>query len=269
MTPAAFAAGSPAAYLAHELVPTGALLRRYRPAAGGSIGSALSLLAGAKADTCTDLFPADCKLKDGDPSLPSGLTDGARSWKAYVQGLPAPCATDPAPLYSPARNPFAFMALQDCASSEASTDALAGDFADTDLAPSFAYVVPDMCHDGREVADCQGQEPTGLLRADAWLRATIPVITKSKAFADDGLLVVLFDGANLSAGSSAAGALVVSSFARKGAVSTHRYDDLSLLRTIAGTFGVVPPGASARDAVKPLGGDVLRSQDVPRSETSP
>ena len=168
------------------------------------------------------------------------------------------------------------MSLQDCATSEASTDALEGDFSDTDLAPAFAYVVPDTCHDGREQADCPGLEPTGLLRADAWLREWVPKITGSKAFADDGLLVVLFDGGGLPAPADpsvpdppAVGAVVVSRFARRGAVSDRAYDHLGLLRTIAGTFGIEPPGAAHKRSVKPLGHDVLRSQDVLKSDTSP
>jgi phosphatidylinositol-3-phosphatase len=271
----AFAADSPAAYLARELPPQGALLRGYRATTTGSLANALSLLAGAEpTDTtrgdCPDPADATCRLKDGAVSLPSELADSARAWKAYVQGLPAPCSTDPAPGYAPARNPFAFMGLQDCATSEASTDALEADFADTDLAPAFAYVVPDLCHDGREQAECPGLEPIGLERADAWLREWVPKITGSKAFADDGLLVVLFDGGNLPAAAEppAVGAVVVSSFARKGAVSERRYDHLSLLRTIAGSFGVDPPAAAGKRQVKPFGHDVLRSQDVPKSDTS-
>jgi hypothetical protein len=276
----AFAADSPATYLAHDLPGQGALLRGYRATTTGSLANELSLLAGAaptdatRAD-CPDAGAADCRLAEGAASLPSALADGARAWKAYIQGLPAPCSTDAAPGYAPARNPFAFMRLQDCAISEASTDQLEGDFSDTDLAPAFAYVVPDTCHDGREQAECPGLEPTGLLRADAWLREWVPKLTASKAFADDGLLVVLFDGGNLPAPMDpaseppAVGAVVVSRFARKGAVSEHDYDHLSLLRAIAGTFGVDPSGAAKQRTVKPLGADVLRSQDVLESDTSP
>ena len=118
----------------------------------------------------------------------------------------------------------------------------------------------------------------GLLRADGWLREWVPKITGSKAFADDGLLVLLFDGGNLpptaTAGAgavepSAVGAVVISRFARKGAVSERPYDHLSLLRTIAGTFGLEPPGSARKRSVKPFGHDVLRSQDLRNSDTTP
>jgi hypothetical protein len=97
----------------------------------------------------------------------------------------------------------------------------------------------------------------------------MPRITGSKAFADDGMLVVLFDGGGLpeTAEPPAVGALVISRFARTGAQTDAPYDHLSLLRTIAGTFGVDPPGAAAGDEVEPLGHDVLRSQDVLNSDT--
>ncbi len=276
----AFAPESPAKFLAHDLPAQGALLRGYRATTTGSLANGLSLLAGAKPTDaarkdCPDPADEACRLKDGAKSLPTALADGARSWKAYVQAMPSPCATQGAPGYAPARNPFAFMGLPDCASSEATLDPLADDFSTTDSAPAFAYVVPDSCHDGREADDCAGLEPTGLERADAWAREWIPKITGSKAFADGGLLVVLFDGGNLTAADPpateprAVGAVVVSSFARKAVVSDKGYDHLSLLRTIAGSFGVKPPGAAGQHGVKAFGRDVLRSQDVPKSDTSP
>jgi hypothetical protein len=255
----AFDGWGPAPYLEHELAAQGALLRGYRATSDkGSLANGVALLAG------TQCVSADCAFDPDAASLPQRLSDEARSWKAYVDE-PAPCSSVAAPGYDPARNPFASMSLPDCGTNEVPTAQLEGDFADTDSAPSLAYVIPDICHDGRDGADCPGQPATGLERADAWLKEWIPKVTDSKAFADDGLLVVLFDGGNLPLPEPytheppPVGALVISGdFAKPGAQTQHAYDHLSLLRTISASLGVPAPGAAAEDDVEPLGHDVLR-----------
>jgi hypothetical protein len=264
----AFDPASPAGYLAHDLPSQGTLLTAYRPVSSGTLANGLELLAGAE--------PASDDLRVHAPSLPGELADAARSWKAYVQGSTRNCTRSD-------RDPFTHIpALQDCAVSDVSLDAFAGDFSDTDLAPALAWIVPDACHDG-SATDCPGATDgaTGLARADAWLRQWIPQITASKAFADDGLLIVLFDGGGLPdppAGEQrpAVGAVVISRFAGAGRTSDKPYDHLSLLRTVAGTFGVKPPGDAAGEGVTPFGHDVFprrraatsRSQNVRRSVTA-
>jgi hypothetical protein len=275
----AFAQGSAATYLAGELAPQGAVLGNYRPVATGSLANGLALLAGAKptGETKADCprepgqAPADgCLLPEGSPSLPSELADAARSYRAFVAGEPPPCSTEAAPGYLPARNPFAFMRLQDCATSQGTLDDLAGAFEDTDLAPALAYVVPDTCHDG-SATDCPDVPGTPLERTDAWLRATIPPLLGSKAFADDGLLVVLFDGAALPEGEDApaAGALLVGSAVPQGVTSDDPSGPYSLARSLAAGLGLDAPGKAGARKTAPLGEDVLPSQDVPNSDTDP
>jgi hypothetical protein len=169
--------------------------------------------------------------------LATALADGAHAWKAYVQSMPANCAKDPAPPYDPTRNPF--LALPDCAASDVPLDALTEDFKTTDTAPALAYVVPDTCHDGREAQCPEGG--AGATRAQAWLQQWIPQITASKAFKDDGLLVVVFDQ----------GAVVFSHFALSGKVSEADYDPAAIARTLAGMFAVELPAPV-------LGGDVFK-----------
>jgi hypothetical protein len=151
-----------------------------------------------------------------------------------------------------------------CATADVDLIALGEDFSSSDLAPSLAYVVPDFCHDGRDLHCPFAPGTTGLGRADAFLRFVVPAITSSAAFADDGLLVILFDGGNLPVRENGAkpppvGAVVLGSFVEKGSVSSRAYDHLSLLRTLAATFGVPAPGRSGRAGVRALGADVFPS----------
>jgi hypothetical protein len=239
-----FRAEAPSDYLVHELPAQGTLLTRYHGLAGDAAANANALMAGVTA------------LADDTPSLPFTLGTVGKTWKAYVQGTPAPCT--PAP-----RDPFPRLPmLPDCQTADGPLDTLTTDFADPDTAPSLAYVIPDRCHDGSFTTCPQmDADSDGMARAGEWLSEWIPKITESDAFADDGVLVVLFDGDRPDADPAKgihAGAIVVSRFVRKGAESHIRYDHLSLLRTLAEMLGVDPPGDAAGDDVRALGSDVFR-----------
>jgi hypothetical protein len=285
----AFDAGSPAPYLSSELPAQGVLLRHYHPTGSGALANGLALLTGRRA---TPEAEADCPVygdacRSDPPSLPGELVDSARSWKAYAEGAGAPCRRppdgpdpwrDPRPgdAYAAFRVPFLYLEGldADCASSVVDLATLPGDFSTTDLAPALAYVVPDLCHSGAELPCPDVAGAGGLQRADAWLREWIPLITGSPAFRDDGLLVVLFDGGGVAPAipdgpPPATGALVISSFAASGTVSPRRYDHLSLLRTLAGTFGVDPPGRAARAGVHELGEEVFPRDDAAAAAASP
>jgi Phosphoesterase family len=278
----AFDAGSRAPYLNSELPAQGVLLRRYHPTGSGALANGLALLTGRPPtpETATDCPVYGDACRSDAPSLPGELADSARSWKAYAQGAGAPCRRpaegpdpwrDPRPGddYAAFRVPFLYLEGldADCAGSVVDLAALPGDFSATDLAPALAYVVPDLCHSGAELPCPDVTGASGLERADAWLREWIPQITASPAFQDDGLLVVLFDGGGVApatpgAPPPATGALVISSFSPSGTVSRRAYDHLSLLRTLAGTFGVDPPGRAARAGVHELGEEVFPSDNA-------
>ena len=101
-------------YLAHQLPKEGGCSAATGPPAPGTFAKELSALAGE-------------------------LGDAARSWKAYVDE-PAPCSADPAPGYAPRAQPFP--RPPGLADAEGPLVDLEADFADTDLAPRLALVVP-------------------------------------------------------------------------------------------------------------------------------
>jgi hypothetical protein len=144
-------------------------------------------LSGAAQTVAGDATAIDGYI-GGDLAPFAALAALAPPAKAYVESLPAPCAKDAAPLYDPTRNPL--LPLADCAT--AGLDTLAADFEDPAKAPAFAYVVPNTCHDGRDGDWCP-DGGTGAGRAQRWLDEWIPKITGSKAFADGGVLAVVFD----------------------------------------------------------------------------
>jgi hypothetical protein len=249
-----FGPASPAPYLSGELRAKGTLLPWYHAAGHDPAAGGVALLGGQKDAT----GPFD----DQTPTLPDQLTGLGRTWKAYVEGATAGLAPGDNPCARPAdqapRNPFlrfgSLTAAPECGSSMAELDALATDVTDTDSAPAFSYILPGPAHDGS----------TSLADADAWLKATLPTILDSKAYADGGLVVVTFDAGapgDDQAGGGRVGALLLSPFVAAGGTVEAPYDPFVLLRSIEDLFGLDPIGYAKDTKLKAFGPKVYAAWD--------
>jgi hypothetical protein len=226
-----FGPASPAPYLSQELRAQGTLLPWYHAAGHDPAAGGVALLGGQKDAT----GPFD----DKTVTLPDQLSSIGQSWRAYVEGATtavaagdSPCSA--APETQP-RNPFLRFATitggSDCPIAEPAQ--LATDVAEGTSAPAFSYILPGPAHDGS----------TSLADADAWLKATLPAILTSPAYADGGLVVVTFDAgapADAEAGGGRVGALLLSPFVTAGGTVSAPYDPFSLLASIQGLFGLDP-----------------------------
>lgn len=130
--------------------------------------------------------------------------------------------------------------------------------------------------------DCGDGTPGGVAGMDDFLQKWIPVITRSPAFRQDGLLIVTFaqsDGltpADYNAcceeeplssnplepgfrgpGGGLVGAVVLSPFIRPGTVSTVPYNHYALLRTVEDIFGLPHLGFAGAPGLKSFGPDVF------------
>jgi phosphatidylinositol-3-phosphatase len=257
----------------------------------------------ANCPTYSDIVPATvgsdeqvtgqgCVYPSSTQTLPGQLTAKHLTWRAYLEGMdegaasgasgadgacghPAlgaadqtAAATPPAgQTYATWRNPFVyFHSLIDssaCASNDVGLSKLASDLSDPKNTPDFAYIAPDLCHDGSPTP-CASGAPSGLGAAEGFLKQVVPEITGSKAYKENGLLAITVDEApssgefadsssccgqpqfpNLPAPSSAlgpegggqVGALLLSPFIKQG-VSQEPYNHFSLLRTIEDMFGL-------------------------------
>jgi len=95
-------------------------------------------------------------------------------------------------------------------------------------------IVQPPCPEGAAAAQCAADTPGGLTAADEFLRASLPTITSTAAYRENGLIVVTFasvasaSATGLPAGASSAtltsqppsGVLVISPFAAAGAKSS-------------------------------------------------
>jgi hypothetical protein len=245
------------------------------------------------------LLGTGCVYPSSTQTLPGQLEAKHLSWRAYVQGIdesgsqapacahPAVGAADPSAeqaastgAYATFRNPFVYFgSIVDsprCAADDVGLSALERDLANPARTPSFSYVVPDRCDDGNPTP-CTPGAPAGIAQANAFLAKVVPEVTRSKAYKENGLLVISVDEAPSTGalaesssccgqplflndpvktltgsprGGGIVGALLLSPFVKGGSTNQQQLNDFSLLRTIEDLFGLGHLGYAALPTVK-------------------
>jgi hypothetical protein len=162
------------------------------------------------------VYPASVK------TLPDQLAAAHLTWRGYLEDmgndpareapacghppLNAPdqtqAAEPPSPRvprgdqYAARHNPFVyFHSIIDspaCQANVVRLERLRRDLATRQSTPNFAFIAPNLCHDGHD-APCKNGEPGGLRSANLFLREWVPRILASPAYRRGGLLVVTFD----------------------------------------------------------------------------
>ncbi len=175
----------------------------------------------------------------------------------------------------------------------AGTTGLATDLRSVATTPNLSFITPNLCNDGHD-APCVNQQgsASALTNVDAFLRAWVPLITRSPAFLRDGLLEITFDeadsggpGADASAccneqpgpaaaapgvtgpGGGRTGTVLLSPFIRPGTVSDVPYNHYATLATIEELFGL-PKLGQAATVTSAFGSDVFTAPRRPPSQPS-
>ncbi|NUO64065.1 MAG: phosphoesterase [Gemmatimonadaceae bacterium] len=146
--------------------------------------------------------------------------------------------------------------------------------------PNFVFISPGLCHDGHDTP-CIDGEPGGLVSADRFLQHWVPLITRSPAYREGGLLIITFDeatGADSAAccnerpgpnvtlagvrgpGGGRTGAVLLSPSIAPGTVSDVPYNHYSLLRSIEDIFGLAHLGYAAQEGLASFGSDVFATR---------
>lgn len=239
------------------------------------------------------LYPASV------PTVADQLQQAGLQWKGYMEGMgstpnreAARCGHAPvgsrdhtngetmADRYADKHNPFVyFHAIIDredyCGQHVVPLTELSADLQQAATTPNYAFITPDLCHDGHD-APCLNGEPGGLMSADAFLRTWVPRITASPAFRKDGLLIITFDeGTDGKAccgeqglpggpqpgqygpGGGRIGAVLLSPFIKPGTVSDRPYNHYSTLRSVEQWFGLPYIGYAAQADLPTFGADVF------------
>ncbi len=217
--------GSPAAPFLNQLAGKGTLLTSYDAVAHPSLPNYLAMVGGDTFGIASDCGGCHVRAE----SLADQLDTAGISWKAYMQGLPAPCsAVVGAGAYAKKHDPFMYFdGVRDnparCAkvvpSSQLATDLAAGRL------PRFAFVVPDLDHDMHDGP---------VYTADAWLRDLTGMLRASSAWGQDTRLVVTFDEGS---GDNRVLTVVAGPRVPTGRDATP-YTHYSLLRSVETLFGL-------------------------------
>jgi hypothetical protein len=246
-------------HLARTLRRQGALVANYFGTNHPSLPNLLMLISGQPSTDATqgNCPRFDCVYEPGVPTLPDQLEAAGRSWKGYVEDIPAECAL-PAPgigdpfrtatrssQYVTRRNPFAyFRSITDdrdrCRARVVGLGRLRTDLATVASTPAWSLVAPDACHAGASRTCADPARPAGYEGIDVFLRRWAPRILRSPAFEQDGLLVILFDDApgDDERGGGRVGALLISPLIEAGRTLRRPIDHVGYLRSMEDLFGL-------------------------------
>jgi acid phosphatase len=190
-----------------------------------------------------------------------------KTWKSYAEGLPYAGYlggnTGGAGDYYKRHNPFSY--FSDVANSSVekmnlvSTNQLLTDLAN-DQVPNLAFIVPngmDDAHDGTPQ------------QMDNWLSQYVPKILASRAFQDNGILIITFDesfSSDTAHGGGHIATLVISPNGKTAYKSTTFYQQQSILKTMLLALGLTPNLGAAASA--PDMGEFFTSSATPPTPPS-
>ena len=194
-----------------------------------------------------------------DDNIVRALTASGKSWKAYLESLPAVGYTgnDMLP-YIKHHNPFAYFSDVTSSSVQANNlvplTQLSADLSAGTL-PNFAFLAPNIQNDAHDcpagMATCTDADK--LAAADAWLKNNIDPILKSPAFSN-GILIITFDESvqsDLSHGGGQVATVIAGAHVKNGFRSTTLFQHQDTLRMILESLKVSdrPNGAAIANSM--------------------
>jgi len=222
-----------------------------------SLPNYLALVSGSNQGITNDC--PDCSVDARN--LVDQLEAHQKSWRAYMEDMPSPCFNGAAadaqgvlrpPLYLRRHNPWMYFAdisnsPQRCSQvvplTQFEADLQAGRLAD------FVWITPNTVHDMHDGSVRDG---------DGWLASFLPAILESPSWKENGVIFLLWDEGESSAGccGDAAGghtpALVITARGKQGFLSDIPYTHYSVLRTIEESWQLGLLGHAADPAARPM-----------------
>jgi phosphatidylinositol-3-phosphatase len=228
--------GSPAAPNFNSFAKRYAVLSDYGGVAHPSLPNYLALVSGSThgiTSDCTTCIVSGRNLADT-------LEQAHLTWKTYAEGLPRPGFTGgSAGLYAKKHNPFLY--FRDVVSKAARLRRVvplrqfARDLAASAL-PSFALIVPNLCHD---MHSCSVQS------GDTWLGGFVAPLLRNRRLAHSVVFVVA-DEPTTAHATDAVPALALGPLVARGSTFSRRTSHFGLLRTIEDAWGLPRLGHSAQ-----------------------
>ncbi len=166
------------------------------------------------------------------------IETAGRTWKAYMESMPAACTLGDTGQYIQHHNPFVYYDdirtnPNECANDVPYTQ-LAGDFAATATTPDYAWISPNICNDMHNCSIATG---------DAWLQQNVEAILATPAFTtQNSLLVITFDEDDSSSNNQVP-TFLIGPGVTPGLHSTVSSTHYSLLKTIEAAWNLAPLAA--------------------------
>jgi hypothetical protein len=227
--------GSTSAPYINKLANQYALATQYYAVSHPSLPNYLAMSAGSTFGITTDCDTCWVNATN----LADQIEASGRSWKAYMESMPAPCTVADSGLYAQRHDPWVY--YNDIRTNTARCDAHVVPYTQfgADVAggtvPNFVWITPNVCSD---MHDCS------VSTGDTWLSQNVPTILNSAAFKNGGVLFLVWDEGDTSAGccSQASGGhiamLVISPLAIAGFKSATGEDHYSLVATIEDSWSL-------------------------------
>jgi phosphatidylinositol-3-phosphatase len=225
-----------------------------------------------------------------------------RCRKPTLGGPDSSPAPSPGDQYATWRNPVVFFGAvtegEECEKHDVGFEVLTRDLSAKKKTPALSLIFPDACHSGGEV-ECEPGAATGATGAVQLLKNLVPAIMASPAYEEGGGLIMITSAQapqagehpdpsacclaptypNLpppaastdaheesvvpSGGGGKVGLLLISPLVKPETVEELEYaNHFTLLKTLAGMFGVEPPGYAAEEEVPTLDPELFAEEEA-------
>src|SRR5258708_39460435 len=143
------------------------------------------MISGDTGGITTDCSPTDPACAFDVPSLPDQIEAAGKTWKGYMESMPAPCSLSGTTLYDIGHDPFVYFLPIKNNTSRCNSHVVNLDQLDVDLAagmvPNFVFITPNACHDMHNCDVSSGHQ---------WLSGYLPPILNAPPYQHDGVLRV-------------------------------------------------------------------------------
>jgi len=192
--------------------------------------------------------------------------------------------------YATRHNPFVYFHsiidnTANCQSHVVNLSALQADLASSKSTPNYVFITPNLCEDGHNATCATPGEPGGFAGIEAFLQKYVPMITRSAAFKQNGLLIITFDeaattdtsnccgeiagpspGLQLAGsddGGGKVGAVLLSPCIKPGTVTQSAYNHYTMLRSVEDIFGLPHLGYAQLPGETSFGADIFNKACEP------
>jgi hypothetical protein len=214
------------------------------PGVHPSLGNYLWMEAGTRFGIKDNIPPTDPDNQiRGQDHLVKQLQKGGISWKSYQEDISGTdCPLRKRGNYAPKHNPFIYFddvtegftpASPYCIAHVRPFKELARDLASNTVA-KYVFITPNQCND---MHDTCAPINNAIKQGDDWLKIVAPAIMASRAYQNDGALIIIWDEASTDDGPI--GFILLSPRAKGNGYSNNiYYNHGSLLRTIEMNYGL-------------------------------